>query len=56
MAENKVEIAVTGKTKVFVVPPPPMTKEEIDRVLRDYHTAGWAIIESMNKKKRAQRD
>lgn len=33
-----------GKTTVHIVPPPPMTKEQIEKVLDDYHRAGWAII------------
>lgn len=50
MNENKIELAVIGKTKIYVVPPPPMTKEEIDHVLENFRTAGWEIIKSLNRK------
>lgn len=39
-----------GKTLVHIVAPPPMSKEELERVLADYHSAGWVIIEEMSKK------
>jgi len=39
-----------GKTVIHIVAPPPMTEEEVDRVLDDYHKAGWAIIDEMLEK------
>lgn len=45
--ERKVHTFRRGKTLIEVVEPPPMSQEEIDRVLDDYHAAGWAIIEEL---------
>lgn len=39
-----------GQTIVNIVAPPPMTEEEKQKVLRDYHNAGWAIIKSLYAK------
>ncbi|QOT01031.1 hypothetical protein JNUCC42_10475 [Brevibacterium sp. JNUCC-42] len=39
-----------GQTIVNIVAPPPMTEEEKEKVLRDYHNAGWAIIKSLHAK------
>ncbi|GIO02284.1 hypothetical protein ABE137_17945 [Brevibacillus laterosporus] len=39
-----------GQTIVNIVAPPPMTEEEKQKVLRDYHNAGWAIIKSFYAK------
>ncbi|MDK2824539.1 MAG: hypothetical protein PWP71_2457 [Clostridia bacterium] len=36
-----------GNTTVHVVAPPPMTKEEIDKVLKEFHQAGWNIWNSL---------
>lgn len=47
MGERKVHVFRRGNTIIEVVEPPPMTQEEIDRVLDDMHAAGWAIIEEL---------
>lgn len=39
-----------GQTTVYIIAPPPMTEEEKQKVLRDYHNAGWAIIKSLHAK------
>jgi hypothetical protein len=39
-----------GETKIRIVAPPPMTQQEIDRVLDDFHNAGWAIINELVEK------
>ena len=39
-----------GQTIVNIVAPPPMTEEEKQKVLRDHHNAGWAIIKSLYAK------
>ena len=47
------EYAVTykfGKTTVHVVAPPPMTEEEIEEVLRDFHLAGWTAWKTLSRK------
>ena len=36
-----------GNTMVHVVAPPQKSKEEIEKILADFHRAGWAIIEEM---------
>lgn len=48
--EQKVHTYRRGNTLIQVVEPPAMTEEEIERVLRDYHAAGWAIIRELAKK------
>ena len=32
-----------GNTTVHIVAPPPMTQEEIEKILDNFHMAGWAI-------------
>jgi len=39
-----------GKTKVYVVAPEPKTQKDIDKILRAYYKAGWAIIDEMQTK------
>lgn len=39
-----------GKTKVYVVAPEPKPQKEIDKILRAYYEAGWAIIKEMQEK------
>ena len=36
-----------GKTIVHIVNPPEKTIEEIEQIIRNYHTAGWAIIDEL---------
>lgn len=36
-----------GNTTVHVVAPPPISKEEKERILNEYHWAAWAIIDEM---------
>lgn len=38
-----------GETVVHVVAPPPMTEEEKNKILREYHLAGWAIVKELNR-------
>ena len=45
--DRKVHTFMRGKTLIQVVEPPPMSQEEIEHVLDDYHAAGWAIIEEL---------
>ena len=45
--ERKVHTFKRGKTVIKVIEPPPMSQEEIDHVLEDFHAAGWAIIEEL---------
>jgi len=33
-----------GNTVVHIVEPRPMTREDIEKVLNDFHQAGWAIV------------
>lgn len=40
-----------GKTKICIVAPPPMTQEETEKVLDDYYSVAWSIIESMSEEK-----
>lgn len=39
-----------GNSTVHVVAPPKKSREEIDRILADYHKAGWAIINELIEK------
>ncbi|HHT7139360.1 hypothetical protein PDQ76_02120 [Bacillus cereus] len=39
-----------GKTKVYVVAPEPKTQKDIDKILRAYYKAGWAIIDELQTK------
>ncbi|WHH59345.1 hypothetical protein [Petroclostridium sp. X23] len=39
-----------GNITVHVVAPPPKSKEEIEKILEEFHKAGWAIIEDMIQK------
>ncbi len=50
MIEGKVELII-GKTKLCIVPPSPVPKEEFKRRLDEVKTAGWAIIKEMLEKK-----
>lgn len=36
-----------GRTTVHVVAPPPMTQEEIDKVLDEVYAAAWVIIDDL---------
>jgi hypothetical protein len=36
-----------GNTTVHIIAPPPMTEEEKERILDDFHKAGWAIIDEL---------
>lgn len=36
-----------GKTTVYVVAPPPMTEEEKEKRLHEFHRAGWAAWNSL---------
>lgn len=39
-----------GGTTVHIVAPEHKSKEEIDRILKDYHQAGWEIIKELMEK------
>lgn len=39
-----------GGTTVHIVAPASKSKEEIDRILKDYHKAGWEIIKELMEK------
>ncbi|WP_232695509.1 hypothetical protein [Brevibacillus daliensis] len=39
-----------GNTTVNIVAPPRMTEEEIEKVLEDFHKAGWMIVKSLRAK------
>jgi|GEM_PF-2960481 len=55
--EEKVEYAATyklGNTTVNVVAPPPKSEEEIKRILRDFHQAGWDIWNSLSTEEKIQ--
>ena len=39
-----------GNTTVNIVAPPPMTEEEKERILDEFHAAGWAILEELEGK------
>lgn len=40
---EKILLSNTGKTTVYIVPPPPKSKEEIDRVIADLYKIGWRV-------------
>ena len=40
---EKILVPNTGKTKVYIVPPPPKSQEEIDRVIADLYKIGWRV-------------
>jgi hypothetical protein len=51
-AKNE-EFATTysiGNTIIHIVAPPPMTEEEVEKVLAEYHSVGWSIIDELNEK------
>ncbi|ALZ60415.1 hypothetical protein FORC13_1354 [Bacillus cereus] len=39
-----------GKTKVYVVAPEPKIQKDIDKILRAYYKAAWAIIDELQIK------
>lgn len=43
-----------GNTQINVVAPPPMTEEEKNKILAEYHAVGWAIWESMQMQEKMQ--
>lgn len=55
--EEKVEYAATykfGNTTVNVVAPPPKSEEEIKRILKNFHQAGWNIWNSLSIEEKNQ--
>jgi len=40
-----------GKSTVHVVAPKFITEEEKEKVLNDFHNAGWAILEKLEEQK-----
>lgn len=36
-----------GKTIVHIIAPPPMIEEEKEKILHDFHMAGWVIIDKL---------
>lgn len=43
-----------GNTTVHFVSPPPMTKEEEEKILNEFHYAGWAIWNSLSDEEKIQ--
>lgn len=43
-----------GKTVIHVVAPDPMNDEEILKILKEHHMAGWAILNDLEEKKSKQ--
>lgn len=41
-----------GKSVVHVVAPPPMTAEELEKRIREFHYAGWKAWNSLSVDKR----
>jgi hypothetical protein len=42
---------IIGKTTIHVFEPdPPPTEEEVERILNEFHAAGWRIIKKMWQK------
>lgn len=39
-----------GNTKVHVVAPAPMSREELQKRIKAHHNAGWAILREMQEK------
>lgn len=52
--KNKGEFSVIGKTKIYIVPPPLMTKDEYERRLDEVRNAGRAIIREMMERKKTK--
>ena len=40
-----------GKSTVHVVAPKLITEEEKEKILDDFHNAGWAILEKLEEQK-----
>ncbi|QEK12121.1 cell division protein FtsZ [Crassaminicella thermophila] len=47
MEEKYAKTYKFGNTTVKIVAPPPKKKEEIEKILVEYHQAGWDIIEEL---------
>jgi len=47
MSDRKVHTLKLGRTTVHIVEPPPMSEEQVEKVLTDLHAAGWAIIDDL---------
>lgn len=43
-----------GKTVIHVVAPDSMNDEEILKILKEHHMAGWAILNDLEEKKSKQ--
>lgn len=53
MTERKYDATYRfGKTVVHVVAPPPMSEEELERRIAEYHRAGWAAWNSLSVEER----
>jgi len=39
-----------GNTKVYVVSPKEVTPEKFDHIMKDFHNAGWSIINELVQK------
>jgi hypothetical protein len=49
MPENKKpdKTIIDGGTIIHIFSPPPQTDEEKDKILNEFHTAGWNIIDEL---------
>lgn len=45
-----------GNSTVHVVAPEPKSQEEIDKILKEFHLAGWAIWEEIISKEYKDED
>jgi dTDP-4-amino-4,6-dideoxygalactose transaminase len=55
--KKKTEYAATyhfGNTVVHIVAPPPMSEEQVNKILKEHHRIGWSILEELEEKKRQQ--
>ncbi|HHW36779.1 MAG TPA: hypothetical protein GXX18_06000 [Bacillales bacterium] len=43
-----------GNTTVHVVAPPPMSREKLQKRMRAFHNAGWAIIQELQQNEAEQ--
>ncbi|RAV22221.1 hypothetical protein [Paenibacillus contaminans] len=47
MEKNYAKTYTIGNSTIHIVAPPPMTEEQKERILDDYHAAGWKIIDEL---------
>lgn len=49
---SNAKLLIIGKTKVYIVPPPPISREEYKRRIEEVKAAGCAILRGMMEKKK----